>query len=141
MAKTAYPAHPEVPISKAVRAGDFVFTSAYGPWTFDPSKVVFDADGNITDDGTGEKNVPFDEQVHRTFGFVKAALAAAGCTLDDVVDCQCWLSDARDFVRFNEIYSTYFSKDPPVRSVFPARFMFDCMVEIKVTAYRPLSGS
>ena len=141
MSKTAYPAHPEVPISKAVRAGDFVFTSAYGPWTFDPLKVVFDAEGHIIDDGTGEKDVPFDEQVHRTFGFVREALAAAGCTLDDVVDCQCWLSDARDFVRFNEIYSTYFSKDPPVRSVFPARFMFDCMVEIKVTAYRPLSGS
>src|SRR5882724_400043 len=35
MSKKAYPAHPEVPISKAVRAGDFVYTSAYGPWTFD----------------------------------------------------------------------------------------------------------
>ena len=41
--KIAYPAHPEVPISKAVRAGDFVFTSAYGPWTFDPANVSFDA--------------------------------------------------------------------------------------------------
>ena len=29
--RQAWPAHPEVPISKAVRAGDFVFTSAYGP--------------------------------------------------------------------------------------------------------------
>ena len=36
MAKKAYPAHPAVPISQAVRAGDFVFTSAYGAWTFDP---------------------------------------------------------------------------------------------------------
>lgn len=139
MAKEAFPAHPAVPISKAVRAGDFVFTSAYGPWIFDPRKVVFDADGNILDDGTGHKDVPFDEQVHQTFGFVREALAAAGCDLDDVVDCQCWLADARDFVRFNEIYSTYFKNDPPVRSVFPIRFMFDVKIEIKVIAYRPLS--
>jgi len=137
--KKAYPAHPEVPISKAIRAGDFVFTSAYGPWNFDPAKVVFDADGNILDDGAGHKDVPFDEQVHRTFAMVKEALAVAGCTLDDVVDCQCWLTDARDFVKFNEIYCTYFTKDPPVRCVFPAKFMFDVKVEIKVTAYRPLS--
>ena len=87
-----------------------------------------------------EKNVPFDEQVRLTFGFVREALAVAGCTLDDVVDCQCWLSDARDFVRFNEIYQTYFTKDPPVRSVFPAKFMFDVKVEIKVIAYRPVVG-
>ena len=73
MIKKAYPAHPEVPISKAVRAGDFVFTSAYGPWTFDPRKVVFDPDGRMIDDGAGRKNVPFDEQVHLTFGFVKDA--------------------------------------------------------------------
>ena len=67
MSKKAHPAHPEVPISKAIRAGDFVFTSAYGPWTFDPTKVEFDAQGRIVADGTGHKDMPFDEQVHRTF--------------------------------------------------------------------------
>jgi 2-iminobutanoate/2-iminopropanoate deaminase len=138
MIKKAYPAHPEVPISKAVRAGDFVFTSAYGPWTFDPRKVVVDPHGRIIDDGAGRKNVPFDEQVHLTFGFVKDALAAAGCTLEDVVDCQAWLADVRDFVRFNEIYRSYFTKDPPVRSVFPIGFMFDVKVELKVIAYKPI---
>jgi enamine deaminase RidA (YjgF/YER057c/UK114 family) len=138
MTKQAYPAHPEVPISKAIRAGDFVFTSAYGPWTFDPRKVTFDADGRILSDGTDNRNVPFDEQVHRTFGFVRNALAAAQCSLDDVVDCQVWLADPRDFVRFNEIYRTYFTKDPPVRSVFPIGFMFDVKIEIKVIAYKPL---
>ena len=138
MTKQAHPAHPEVPISKAIRAGDFVFTSAYGPWTFDPRRVEFDAQGRIVADGTPHKHMSFDEQVHRTFGFVKEALAVAQCTLEDVVDCQCWLADARDFVRFNEIYRTYFTKDPPVRSVFPIGFMFDVKVEIKVIAYKPL---
>jgi enamine deaminase RidA (YjgF/YER057c/UK114 family) len=137
MSKQAFPAHAEVPISKAVRAGDFVFTSAYGPWTFDPLKVTFDPQGRIIDDGAGRPDVPFDEQVHLTFAKVREALAAAGCTLDDVVDCQVWLADARDFVRFNAIYRTYFTHDPPVRSVFPIGFMFNVKVEMKVIAYKP----
>lgn len=137
MTKTAYPAHPTVPISKAVRAGDFVFTSAYGPWTFDPRQVTFGEDGGILDDGTGRGDVSFDDQVRLTFGLIRDALAVAGASLEDVVDCQCWLSDARDFVRFNEIYVEYFTSDPPVRSVFPTAFMFSCKVEIKVVAYSP----
>ncbi|MGD9512263.1 MAG: RidA family protein [Geminicoccaceae bacterium] len=138
--RQAWPAHPEVPISKAVRAGDFVFTSAYGPWTFDPAKVRFNEAGDIVDDGSGLMAMPFEEQVHRTFGYVEAALAAAGCTLADVVKCECWLADARDFVAFNAVYRSYFRHDPPVRSVFPVRFMFACKVEMQATAYRPLSS-
>ena len=61
-----------------------------------------------------------------------------GCTLADVIDCQVWLADARDFVRFNEIYQEYFVHDPPVRSVFPIAFMFPCKVEMKVIAWRPV---
>ena len=57
--RQAWPAHPEVPISKAVRAGDFVFTSAYGPWTFDPALVTCDEAGMIVDDGSGHAGMPF----------------------------------------------------------------------------------
>ena len=138
--KQAFPAHPEVPISKAVRAGDFVFTSAYGPWVFDPAKVVFDAEGAIVDDGTPHQDMPIAEQIHKTIGFIEAALAVAGCGLDDVVSTECWLTDPRDFAVFNAIYKTYFAKDPPVRSIFPMRFMFNCKVEMKVIAYKPLAG-
>jgi enamine deaminase RidA (YjgF/YER057c/UK114 family) len=141
MRQQAFPAHPAVPISKAVRAGDLVFTSAYGPWTFDPKDVVFDAEGRIVTDGSGLEGMAFDEQVHRTFGFVEAALKAAGAELADVIDCQCWLADARDFVAFNAIYRSYFSHDPPVRSIFPSAFMFLCKVEMKVIAYRPLGDA
>src|SRR5258705_529502 len=138
--KQAFQADHAVPISKAVRAGDFVFTSAYGPWLFNPLNVTFDEAGDIIDDGTGNQAMPFEEQVHRTFDFVKAALAVAGCTLDDVVNCECWLTDPRDFVAFNAIYKTYFKAAPPVRSIFPMRFMFTCKVEMKVVAYKPLTA-
>jgi len=138
--KQTYPIDHAVPISKTVRAGDFVFTSAFGPWLFNPVNVTFDAAGNIIDDGTGNGSMSFEEQVHRTFGYIKEALAVAGCTLDDVVNTECWLTDPRDFVAFNAIYKTYFTKDPPVRSIFPMRFMFNCKVEMKVVAYKPLTA-
>jgi enamine deaminase RidA (YjgF/YER057c/UK114 family) len=138
--KRAFPAHHAVPISKTVRAGDYVFTSAYGPWVFDPEDLVFDDQGNPIGDGTGNENMPFADQVHRTFDFIKAALALEQCGLDDVVKCECWLSDPRKFSAFNVIYKTYFKKDPPVRSVFAARFMFTCQVELQVIAYKPIKG-
>ncbi|MBK8771038.1 MAG: RidA family protein [Rhizobiales bacterium] len=138
--KRAYPAHHAVPISKAMRAGDFVFTSAYGPWVFDPLDLVFDDNGVPVGDGTGNENMPFEEQVHKTFGFIQEALATEKCTLEDVVKCECWLTDARNFVPFNAIYKTYFKKDPPVRSVFPMRFMFTCKIEMQVIAHKPISG-
>ena len=135
--KQTYRIDHNVPISKTVRAGDFVFTSAFGPWLFDPRNVTFDDAGNILDDGTGNGSMPFDEQVHRTFGFIKNALDVAGCTLDDVINCECWLTDPRDFVPFNAIYKTYFTSDPPARCIFPMRFMLNCKVEMKVIAYKP----
>jgi enamine deaminase RidA (YjgF/YER057c/UK114 family) len=138
--KKAFQADQAVPISKAIRAGDFVFTSAYGPWLFDPRDVTFDDAGNILDDGTGKGSTSFEDQVHLTFGLIKEALAVAGCTLDDVVNCECWITDPRDFVAFNAIYKTYFKASPPVRSVFPMRFNFNCKVEMKVVAYKPLTA-
>jgi enamine deaminase RidA (YjgF/YER057c/UK114 family) len=138
MSRQHFPAHPEVPISRAVRAGDFIYTSGFGPWTFDPRAVSFTADGTILDDGSGRRGVPFEEQVHLTFAALHAALAVAGAELADVIDCQVWLADPRDFVRFNEIYVTYFKENAPARTVFPSGFMFCCLIEMKMIAYKPL---
>jgi enamine deaminase RidA (YjgF/YER057c/UK114 family) len=136
-----WPARQNVPISKAARAGDFVFTSAVGPWLFDPADVTFGPDGAILDDGTGLRGMEFEEQVERTFGFVEEALAAAGCGLPEVVETRAWLSDARDFVRFNAVYARRMRGHAPVRSVFPTAFMFCCRVEMQMIAYKPLAES
>ena len=138
--KKAFPIDHAVPISKAIRAGDFVFTSAFGPWVFNPANLKYDDACNIIDDGTDNQSMGFEQQVHRTFDFIKAALAVADCTLDDVISSECWLTDPRDFMAFNAIYKTYFKSDPPVRSIFPMRFMFSCKVEMKVVAYKPLTA-
>jgi enamine deaminase RidA (YjgF/YER057c/UK114 family) len=136
-----WPARHNVPISKAARAGDFVFTSAFGPWLFDPADVMFGPDGAILDDGTGLKGMVFEEQVERTFGFLEEALAAAGCGLAEVVETRAWLAEARDFAPFNVVYARHMQGHAPVRSVFPSAFMFCCRVEMQMIAYKPLDGS
>ena len=54
----------------------------------------------------------FAEEVHGTFKALQESLALAGCTLADVVDCQVWLRDARDFHEFNRIFAGYFEEQP-----------------------------
>ena len=109
--------------SQAVRSGSLVFVS--GQLAIDPET------GTMSPEDIAE-------QTDRVLRNLNAIVGTAGATLADVVKCECWLTDPRDFRAFNAIYKTYFSKDPPVRSVFPMRFMFTCKVEMQVIAYKPL---
>jgi reactive intermediate/imine deaminase len=109
------------PFSPAVRAGDFVYVSG---------QVPGNAEGEIITGG-------IEAQTHQVFANLKAVLALAGCTLDDVCKVNCWLDDARDFGAFNRIYLSYFTNGKPARSTTEARLMVDAKVEIDVIAYKP----
>lgn len=110
-----------VPLSPAVRAGDFVFVSGQVPTDAAGAMVS----GNI------------EAQARQVLENVKAALALAGCSMDEVVKTFVILADARDFAGFNKVYATYFPKDPPARTTIEARLMVDIRIEIEVTAYAP----
>lgn len=110
-----------VPLSPAVRAGDFVYVSG---------QVPVDAQGNIVQGG-------IKEQTRQVLENVKAALALAGATLDEVVKTTVWLEDARDFGGFNQVYATFFAKEPPARTTAESRLMIDIKVEIEAIAYSP----
>jgi enamine deaminase RidA (YjgF/YER057c/UK114 family) len=129
---------PPFPISRAVRAGDFVITCAMGDRVFAPEEGLYDEHGGVVSTGARLQAVTFAEEVHGTFKALEESLALADCALADVIDCQVWLRDARDFPEFNRIYATYFRTNRPVRSVFRTGFMFDFRIEIKVMAYKPL---
>lgn len=111
------------PFSPAVRAGDFIYVSG---------QVPADAQGEIVSGG-------IEAQTRQVMDNIKAALALAGATLDDVCKCTCWLDDARDFGAFNRIYMSYFPNGRPARSTTEARLMVDAKVEIDVVAYKPKS--
>ena len=139
--RIAYGSEPGFPISLAMRAGDFVFTSAQGDHGFNPADVVYDDKGLVISDGNTLPPRSVADETRNTLRNLKAALKEAGCTLEDVVDASVWLRDPRDFAEMNKAYAEFFERDCPTRSIFRIDFMFDCRVEIKVTAYKPLAAA
>lgn len=91
----------KVPLSAAVRAGDFVFVSGLPP----------------IDQKTGELvRGDIGKQTETVLENVKAALEAAGSSLDKVVKVTVFITNAAYFNRVNEIYARYFPHNPPARS-------------------------
>jgi reactive intermediate/imine deaminase len=112
----------KLPFSRAMRAGDLVFVSG---------QMATDGSGRIVDGG-------IEAQTRQVFENIKAILAEAGCTLDDVVKCTCWIDDARDFGRFNATYAEFFPSEPPARSTTVCQLVLNGKLEVEAIAYKPL---
>ncbi len=108
-------------LSKAVRAGDFVFLTGQVPM----KNGVVVTEGSIED----QTRIVLDE--------IKNTLAEAGCELQNVVKAMVWLKNRDDFPGFNSIYGEYFSHEPPARSAIVSDFLVDILVEVEVVAYKP----
>lgn len=113
-----------VPLSPAVRAGDFVYVSGQVPVE----------NGKIIEGGIAEQTIKVMENI-------AAALALAGCELSDVVKTTVWLKHAEDFAGFNAAYAPFFPKNPPARSTAESRLMIDILIEIEAIAYKPVKQS
>ena len=109
-------------LSKAVRAGDFVFLTGQIPMR----------DGAPLTDGTIE------DQTRACLEDISATLAEASCSLADVVKSMVWLRSREDFPGFNDVYGKYFPEGPPARSALVSEFLVDVRVEIECIAFKPL---
>src|ERR1700674_1541192 len=118
------PKNPNLPFHPTVRAGDFVFVSG---------QVAKDEKGVMTS-GTIE------EETRATIEAVKRVLAAAGCSLDDVVKVTTYLEDVRDFARYNAVFKDYFPEGRLARTTVEARAVISTRIEMDCIAYRPLKG-
>ena len=105
--------------SPAVRAGDFVFISGQVPVDPTTQKVVSE---------------DFETQVRQTLSNVKAALGAAGATLDDVVSVIAYLTSMDDWGKFNDIYKETFRAPYPTRTAVGA-MLRGFKVEVSAVAY------
>ena len=109
-------------LSKAIRAGDFIFLTGQVPIK----------NGEIVVEGSIE------EQTVIVIEEIKNTLKLAGAELEDVVKAMVWLREKDDFPGFNAVYGQYFPKDPPVRSAVLNTLLVDVRVEIEVIAYKPM---
>jgi len=117
-AKAAAPVGPYTPV---VRAGDWVIVS-----------------GQLgLKDGVMQKGVS--AQTAQAVVNLKARLAEAGVTINDVKKTMCFLTDMDTFATFNEAYVAGFGKSRPARSTIGvAALPMGGQVEIEAWAYKPL---
>jgi 2-iminobutanoate/2-iminopropanoate deaminase len=114
---------PRGPYSPAVRAGDFIFVSGQVPIDSVTQQVV---SGDIR------------EETRQTLINITRILEGCGASLADVVKCQVFLADGKDFAAMNEVYAEFFDAAKPARSTVVAAFAIPGIkVEIDAIAYRP----
>jgi 2-iminobutanoate/2-iminopropanoate deaminase len=110
------------PYSQAIVAGEWILLSGQIP--LDP------ATGQLVDGDVGA-------QTRVVIENLRAVLAAAGATLDEVVKTTVYLADMSDFAAMNEVYAAAFIAPAPARSTIQAaRLPRDARVEIDVIARR-----
>ncbi len=109
------------PYSQAIDTGTFVYASGQIP--INPA--------------TGEIPAGIKEQTTQSLANVKAILAEAGLTTDNVVKTTVFLADMTDFAAMNEVYASVFSAPYPARSAVAVKDLpKGVMVEIEVIAMR-----
>ncbi len=102
------------------KSGSLVFTA--GQLGFDPQTGDF-VEGGVR------------EQTRQAMENIKAILEAAGSGMDRIVKTTVFLKDINDFAAMNEVYATFFEKDPPARSAIQAGALpRDALVEIDAIA-------
>ena len=114
-------ARPGPPYSPVVVAGDLAYTAG---------QVALDAEGSIVPGG-------IEEQAEQVLDNVERCLAAAGCSMDDVVKVTVFLSDLDDFEGFNRAYARRFERPYPARSTVGVRLAPGLLVEVEAVARIP----
>lgn len=112
-------APPGLPFSSAVRVGNVLYLSGQigvKPGTLD-----------LVPGGVGS-------QTRQAMENIKGVLEYAGSSLERVFKCTVFLQDIGEYAAMNDVYRTFFPKDPPARSTVAgsglalgARVEVECM--------------
>jgi len=109
-----------VPLTPAIRAGDFVFVSG---------QLGIDDKGAVVADDVAA-------QARQAIERIRSILAEAGVDLKSIVKISVWLTDKADFPAFNEAYREFFPDRPPARSTVVSDLLIPgAKVEIDAIAF------
>lgn len=110
------------PYSQAIEVNGMLFISGQLP--VDPATGEF-AEGGIT------------EQTTQSFKNIKAILAEAGMTTDQIVKTTVFLADMSLFAEMNAVYAQQFGETFPARSAFAVKSLpKNALVEIEAIAVK-----
>ena len=90
-------------------------------------QAALDIDGKLIGDNV-------EDQTIATIENCKNQLSQAGCTLDDVFKVNVYLTDLKNWPRFNEVYKTFFNSPLPVRTAVGTDLLPGLLVEIEMWA-------
>ena len=108
-----------LPLSKAVRAGDFVFLS-----------------GQLGFDNTGTIPSGIKAQTSHCIRNMASILQEASLDISHIVKTTIWLTDLSNFAEFNEVYQKAFPQLPPARSTVCSQLALpSALIEIEAIAY------
>lgn len=108
------------PFSGAVLVGNTLYLSG---------KIGLTPDRKVAATAAQEARLVLDD--------VKATLAAAGMTMDDLVSVQIFCSDVSNYDAFNRVYRTYFAKEFPARAFLGSgTLLFGARFEVQAIAVR-----
>lgn len=108
------------PYSQAIRTGNLLFCSGQIP--------IHPASGKI-------EATDVEGQALQVIANIKAVLAAAGLTIQNVVKSTMFLQDMGDFAKVNPLYEAGFEGHKPARSTIQvAKLPLGALVEIEVIA-------
>ena len=112
---------PTFPYSPGALGGDILFTAG---------QVAWDKTGNLI----GINNVR--AQTVQTLANVEVVLKEGGAELSDVVKCNVYLKDMKDFQIMNEEFAKLFPNNPPARTTVQTPMAEpEMLVEIEAIAY------
>lgn len=77
-----------------------------------------------------------EEQTSLTLRSIEKVLHEAGCSLENVVKCNCYLARMEDFDRFDREYSKHF-QIPPARTTVQSGLGGGLLIEIDAIAHVP----
>ena len=109
----------KLPFAKAVEAAGWLYVSGQTPMR----------NGEVVEGGIVE-------QSELALQNCIDIMQQAGYQLTDVVHVRVYLTDARYFASFNQVFRRVFADGPPARICAVADLVVDCKVEVDLTCYR-----
>ena len=109
----------DMPFSRAVQAGDFLFLSG---------QIPLNEKGEIV-------RSSIEDQTNAALDRIEETLKLAGADFSHVVKATVWLSDMALFADFNKVYAERFGDTLPTRSLVEAKLAKNVDVEIEVQAW------
>lgn len=111
-----------VPLSPALRAGDYIFVSGQVPVNPETGEII---------------GRTIEEQTEAVLRRIDGILHAAGSSLKDVVKTTVFMTDIKQFDRMNKTYRKFFPHHFPARSCVEIKLAIDVALEIEAIAYAP----